>query len=257
MKKDRVRYYENENDDFYGSSGYKLKSGYKWIRTGFFYRAFSAAVYSLALLFSVFCCRLFLHVRIVGAKKLRREKRGFFLYGNHTQPVGDVFTPALCCFPKRIYTVVGADNLGIPVIGKLLPALGALPVAHTLSGTREFERAVRYRIERKRPVVIYPEAHVWEYYSGIRPFSDAAFRLPAKLGTPVYSFTVTYKKRGKSGKRRPAAIVYADGPFAAPGDGIRERAKSLRDGVYAAKRSNSEKSDCEYIKYVKKGEAEK
>lgn len=251
MKTERVRYYKSESDDFYESSGYKLKSGYRWVKSGIFSRIASAAVYAFALFFSLYWCRLRLRVRIVGKEKLKREKRGFFLYGNHTQPIGDVFTPALCCFPKRIYTVVGAENLGLPVIGKLLPALGALPLAGTISGMREFERAVMLRIEQKHPVVIYPEAHVWEYYTGIRRFSDDSFRLPAKIKAPVYSFTVTYQKRGKSGKKRPRATVYIEGPFIPAGENVREDAAALCASVYGAMKANAVKSDCEYVKYIK------
>ncbi len=254
MKMERVRYYESESDDFFGELDYKLKSGYKWVKKGFFHRAAAALAYLAALLFSLYYCKIRLRVRTVGGKKLRREKGGFFLYGNHTQPIGDVFTPALCCFPKRIYTVVAAANLGLPFIGRLLPALGALPIPDTVSGMREFENSVFYRIERGSPVVIYPEAHVWEYYTGIRRFSSAAFRLPAKAGVPVYSFTVTYRRRGKNGNKRPRSTVYIDGPFTPSGEGIREKAQSLCDAVYGAMRQNSEKSDCEYIKYVKKGD---
>ena len=248
---EKTRYFESEGDDFFAPTGYKLKDGYVWVNDGFLRRIAAFAVYSAALLFSLFYCRLHLKVKIVGALKLRREKRGFFLFGNHTQPIGDVFTPALCCFPKRIYTVVAAENLGLPFIGRLLPALGALPLADTPSGMRKFGLAVRRRIEQGHPVVVYPEAHVWEYYVGIRRFSDGAFRLPARLGAPVYSFTVTYQKRGKSEKKRPRSVVYIDGPFDFDG-GVRERAAALCEAVYGAMVKNSGKSDCEYIKYIKK-----
>ena len=250
--KEKTRYYESESDDFYSHVGYRLDERYRWVKNGVFHRLASGMVYALALLFSLFFCRLRLHMRIVGAGKLRKEKRGFFFYGNHTQPIGDVFTPAACCFPKRIYTVVSPENLGLPVIGKLLPALGALPIPDTVSGMKEFCGAVKLRTEQRHPVVVYPEAHVWEYYTGIRRFSDEAFKLPAKLGVPVYSFTVTYQKRGKSEKKRPRMTVYIDGPFTASGETVREKAASLCGEVFRAMKLNSEKSDCEYIKYIKK-----
>ena len=101
--KQKERHFESFDTDFYKNSfEYKLPADYKWINTDTFSRILSAVIYGAALIFSNVYCRFVLHVRIKGAKKIRREKSGFFFYGNHTQPVGDVFTPALICFPKRI-----------------------------------------------------------------------------------------------------------------------------------------------------------
>ncbi len=44
-------------------------------------------------------------------------------------------------------------------------------------------------------MTIFPEAHVWPYYTGIRPFGEAAFHYPVATGKPVYTMTVTYQRR--------------------------------------------------------------
>lgn len=251
-KQNRVRYYETEADDFFSDgAGYTLPPDYRWVRTDLPHRALSAVVYGVALLLSAVWCRFFLHVRFRGADKLRAVKKGgFFLYGNHTQPVGDVFIPAHACFPGRIYTVVSPANYALPVIGKLLPYLGALPLAQTLNGQREFQAAVGTRLEKNHPIVIYPEAHVWPYYTGIRPFSAASFKLPVRFGVPAYSMTATYQKR-RFGKK-PRITVYIDGPFMPKGEGAKAKAESLRDAVYARMTERSRESNYSYIVYQKK-----
>ena len=252
----RIRRYRSDEDDFFAPSGKppRVPDGYRWVRTDPLFRLLSAGIYGAALVFSTVYCRLFLHVRIRGAAKLRRVKGGLFLYGNHTQPVGDVFDPALACFPKRIYTVVSPANLALPVIGKLLPYLGALPVADTVQGTKELTKAIGHRLEQGCGIVIYPEAHVWEYYTGIRPFSETAFKFPVKYGAPVYSMTTTYQKR-RWGKK-PAITLVIDGPFEAGTGSPREQAIRLRDGVYARMKERSGDSTCAYIQYVKEQAAE-
>lgn len=213
-------------------------------------KAVSCVVYILAFLFSSIYCRLFLHVRFVGRKKLKSQKDGFFVYANHTQPIGDVFNPALACFPKRIYTVVSPANLHLPVIGKLIRPLGALPLPDTLSGMIKFSDAVKKRINDGHPVIIYPEAHLWDYYTGIRPFDETSFGYPAKLDVPVYCFTTTYQKR-RWGKK-PRITIYIDGPFLAKSENKREKAKELRNLVFDMMKERSKMSDYEYIKYVQK-----
>ncbi len=248
---EKVRYYKSFTDDFFQTDEtFTLPENYRWIRTDARSRVLSALVYALALVFSNVYCRLFLHVRIRGAKKLRREKGGFFLYGNHTQPIGDVFDPALACFPKRIYTVVSPANLYLPVIGRLLPYLGALPIPDGLAGMRAFNEAIERRVRAGHPIVIYPEAHLWEYYTGVRPFPDASFKYPARLGAPVYAMTTTYQKRRFG--RKPRATIWIDGPFFASGESVKRRAGALRDAVYGKMCARAAQSTCSYITYLPK-----
>lgn len=252
-KNERVKHYNSYTDDFFETrdQSYQLPDDYLWIRKDVKSRFLSLVIYGLALAFGVIYCRLFLHVRIKGRKKLKTaNKTGIFLYGNHTQPVGDVFIPALACFPKRIYTVVSSANMAIPFIGKILPYLGALPIPDTVKAMKRFNRAVESRVEENKCVVIYPEAHVWEYCPFVRPFPATSFRYPLKYNKQVYCITVTYQKRRFGNK--PAATVYIDGPFTADkGDDHREKAEALRDEIHSCMTRRSKMSTYEYIKYIK------
>ena len=191
MKK--VRYYSSFTDDFEESAnqGFELPQDYKWVRTDALSKLLSGLIYGSAVILGGAYCKFFLHMKIKGRKNLKGVKGDFFIFGNHTQPVGDVFIPALCVLPKRIYTVVSTANYGIPIIGKILPFLGALPVVSSLHGIKELNRAIEQRLEKGHPIVIYPEAHVWEYYTDIRPFPDTSFRFPARLDKPSFAMTVT------------------------------------------------------------------
>ncbi len=243
--------YESFSDDFFDDGAeHKLPADYVWIKRDILSRIKSGVSYFIALIYANIYCRFFLHIRIKGAAALRKEKNGFFIYANHTQPVGDVFTPALVSFPKRIYTVVSPANFDIPIIGRLIFCLGALPVPDRISGMRNFRAAVKARISEGYPVVIYPEAHVWPYYTGIRPFSEASFMLSGECNAPAYVMTSVYKKR--KGRKKPKIIVYIDGPFSGEGETQKERAVFLRDRVFCTMCENSKASDCEYIKYSKK-----
>lgn len=253
MKK--TRYYTSFTEDFVQSreQQFRLSPEYPYVRTDRPFRVASAVVYGLAVALSAVYCRLFLRMRIRGREKLRSvDRQGIFLYGNHTQPVGDVFTPAHCLFPRRIYTLASPANYGIPVIGRLLPYLGALPVADTVQGLRALQQAMALRLEQRKAIVIYPEAHVWEYYTGIRPFEATAFKFPAKFDKPVFSMTVTYQSTRL--RRRPRMVVYLDGPFFPEGDSLREKAESLRQAVRAAMEQRARLSNTEFIAYRPKGE---
>ena len=246
--KERVRYYESFSDDFEVSKNqdFVLPCDYKWVRKDIFSRFLSALVYTLALIFSSVYCYLFLHMRVHGRRNLKKVKGGFFIYGNHTQPLGDVFIPALCAFPKRIYTVVSTANYGIPIIGKILPFLGALPIADSLNGLRSLNSAIEYRLKKGCPIVIYPEAHVWEYYTKIRPFPNTSFTFPAKLRRPAFAMTVTYRKSKLF--KKPIMDVYIDGPFFAE----KGEANKLHGEIFSCLQKRSKNSNFDYIEYKKK-----
>lgn len=251
MDRPRIRRYHSFSQDFSQTrdQNYALPEDYPWVRKDLPFRMASAAIYGLALLFSSVYCRLFLHVKFRGREKLRKcRDSGIFLYGNHTQPVGDVFDPALLCFPKRIYTIASPANLAIPVVGKLLPYLGALPTADTLRGMKALMAAVEYRLSQKRCVVIYPEAHVWEYCTDIRPFSETAFKFPVKFHAPVYCMTTTYQKR-RFGKK-PGITIFVDGPFPIPEGTPKEQAAALCESVRRCMTGRSGENTLSYIQYV-------
>lgn len=251
MSKQKTRHYTDFQEDFFQTDKeYKLDKNYEWINKSLASEILSSVIYVLALIFSNIYCRLFLGVKIKGATALKKEKGGFFLYGNHTHPIGDVFNPALICFPKRIYTVVTPANMYLPVIGKLLPFLGALPIPDTLNGMRKFNDAITQRIKNGHPIIIYPEAHLWDYYTDIRPFESTSFKYPANLSVPVYCMTTTYRKRKLSNK--PKITIFVDGPFKTEAESKKTRAAKLQNMVYEKMKERSKFSNYNYITYISK-----
>lgn len=203
------------------------------------------------------------HLKYVGREKLREcRNEGYFIYGNHTQPFADTFIPSVANYPHRNFFIVSPENVSIPGMRALVEMLGAIPVPCDFLGMKHFVDAVEDKIRRRCSVTIYPEAHIWPYYTGIRPFSAVSFRYPVKLNCPVYALTNTYHRRKERvGRRRirakaaPADIVtYIDGPFY-PDESLspKERQQELRDRVYRCMRERSRESDYEVIRYREKG----
>lgn len=226
----------------------RLPDGYRRIRYDLPYKFLSAITYSAAVAFSWIYLKFFLHVSY---KKSTKIKSGAFIYGNHTQPVGDVFIPAYAAFPRRIFTVVSPANYALPVIGKILPYLGAIPTPSGLKDLTDFGNALKTRVSEGHPIVIFPEAHVWEYCSFIRDFPKSSFAYPIKSNAPSYALTVTYSERRFGSK--PKATIFLDGPFFAPSEGTeRERSEQLRDTILQAMKKRAENSSS-HIDYVKFG----
>lgn len=252
--KDKINYFKTYNDDFVKSRNqeYKLPEDYVWIHNNICYSICSNILYFFAYILGFFYCKVFLHVKIKNRNILKKyKKQGFFLYGNHTQPIGDVFVPALVAKNKRIYTIADQSNLGVTGIGPLLPMLGILPIANSTQKMKELCKAVKQRISERKCVVIYPEAHVWPYYTKIRPFASTSFKFPVDLNSLSFCMTTTYYKR-KFGKK-PGIIVYIDGPFITDNKLTKkENQEKICKEIYNCMVNRSRNSNYEYIKY--KGE---
>ena len=114
-------------------------------------------------------------------------------------------------------------------------------------------KAVERRVNHHHPIVVFPEAHIWPYYTKIRPFKSTAFKYPIKYNVPAFCFTTTYQKRKFS--KKPKITVYVDGPFY-PDSNLRgkEQEIELRNQVYECMVERSKNSTDEYYKYYKRVE---
>ncbi len=228
----------------------EIPASYKWLHTNLLYRAVARVLYTIAAAVGFFWSICVMHTKVVNRKAFRECKgKGYFLYGNHTQVIGDVFTPARYIAPTRLFAVVSAANLGIPVIGKILPMLGALVVPRSLDEMSQLLNAIDYHLKHKRCIVIYPEAHVWPYCSFIRPFPATSFRFPVMYNAPSFCMTTVYHRR-RIGKK-PKATVYIDGPFYARKDvKPKEAQKILRDEIYECMSKRAKSGTYEYVRYT-------
>lgn len=199
-------------------------------------------------------CKLALHSSFRGREALKRVMGGCFVYGNHTQQIGDPFLPNLALFPRQVYMIVHPNNVSMPVLGRITPYLGALPLPSDMKAMRNFKAAVQQRIQEGCCVMIYPEAHIWPYYTGIRDFPATSMKYPVELEVPSFALTTTYRRRRFG--RKPRTVTYLDGPFYPdPALSRRQQPQELRDRIHAAMVRRSRESDCCYIQYIKKEDA--
>ena len=254
-KMPETRYYETFQDDFVESAdqGYQIDENYDWSRDKFWQKGLSVFTFGLAKVLAGFYALVF-HVRVENKDLLKPfSNKSYYLYGNHTQPFGDAVGPFRVITGRRFATIVSPANLGIPVLGKLLPYGGVIPTPSSRKQMKQFIGTMQKRTAEKQPVVIYPEEHVWPYYTKIRPFPLTAFHYPAYQQAPVFCMTRTYQKRRFS--KRPKQTIYVDGPFLAPASlSPQKRQRLLRDQVAQCMQHRSKLSTYHYIAYERRND---
>ena len=208
----RVIYYDDElNNEFSGSNVKPKVIGpkYKYISKNPFYKYFSFIAYRIIATPIAFMYKWLRGVKFENRKVLKKfNNKGYFVFANHTNAASDVLSPHLISFPTKTYMVVASENVNVPVIGGATKMLGAMPIPSTLDGMRNFVNAIEKRVVQGHPVIIYPEAHIWPYYTSIRPFKSTSFRYPVKFQDASFCYTTTYQRNGK--KKKPKIVIYID-----------------------------------------------
>ncbi|MGM9969035.1 MAG: lysophospholipid acyltransferase family protein [Anaeroplasma sp.] len=255
MKQKTIYYNDELNDEFSEAviEPIKIDKNYKYINDSIFKKITHFFWYRI-----IANPLGFLYVKIAHKNKIINKSilksyksKPYFLYGNHTHHLADAIIPTLINGTKDSYTIVHPNNVSIPIIGKITPSLGAIPLPGDIISGKNFIECIKHHIDRNKSIVIYPEAHIWPYYTKIRPFKDTSFRYPVDLNIPVFTFTNTYQKRRFSSK--PKIITYIDGPFFPDTSLLKnERRNDLRNKVYNAMVNRSQNSNVEYWKYIKK-----
>lgn len=160
--------------------------------------------------------------------------------------------PTFIAFPTKAYIIANSDNISIKGLKTANKMMGALPLPESKNSTKSFLKAIQYYIKRGKAVSIYPEAHVWPYYTKIRDYKSVSFKYPIKYNAPAFACTTTYQKYKKNKAR---IVIYIDGPFWADRNlGNKDAQEKLRDDIYNVMIEKANNSNIEVIKYVKIGD---
>lgn len=256
-QEEKVIYYSDElNDEFSGitRNTIEIDSDYKYIKKNIFWKIGEFFIYRIIMTpFAYLYCKIkFLH-KFKNKKVLKQVKKtGYFVYANHTLTGADAFIPNVLNFPKKTFVIVNRDNVSVKGLKWFIEMNGGMPLPSTAGATKNFISALEKRV-KKNPIQIYPEAHIWPFYTKIRPFISTSFRYPVKFDKPVFCFTNTFHER-KFGKK-PKVITYVDGPFYADKNlSVKEQEQQLRNKVFETMCERAKLSTYEYVKYIKKEE---
>jgi 1-acyl-sn-glycerol-3-phosphate acyltransferase len=260
MKIKKVIYYSDELNDEFSTAKIEPKiidENYKYIHKNVIWNALAFLLQNvLSVPIKKICVKFKFKIKYVGKEKIKKYKhQGYFVYVNHTQIFADTSIPSNIIYPKSNFIIVNPENVSIKFLGNVVEMFGAIPVPGNKLAIKNFLDVIEYRIKKGNSITIYPEAHIWPYYTKIRPFKSVSFKYPVKLGVPTFCMTNTYQSYGKN-KDKVRIVTYIDGPFFGEGENIKERQQNLRDQVYNMMVQRSKNSNIEVIKYIKKNTKE-
>ena len=101
LENKKVIYYKKYKDDVveYKNKNYKIKDNFKWIHKNVFYKICSWILWKIVAVFVSIYYKLILRIKIENKDILKKyKKQGYFLYGNHTQPIRRCIYAMACCW---------------------------------------------------------------------------------------------------------------------------------------------------------------
>ena len=250
-------YYEDELNDEFSKSSIEpriIDENYKYVHKNPLWNLCSFVLQNiLSVPIKILYAKIKFRIKYIGKEKIKPYKNeGYFIYGNHTQPFADTFIPSIPMYPKRNFLIVNPVNISLKGTGTLVEMLGAMPIPSNKSAMKNFLEAIKQKTNKGYAITIYPEAHIWPYYTKIRPFKDVSFKYPIQLKKPAFCITNTYQSYGKNNKKIKI-VSYIDGPFFPNKElTLKEQQKELRNKIYNCMDERSKNSNIEHIKYIKK-----
>lgn len=250
-KKTKTIYWHDElNDDFdeVGLKRPEVPKNYRYLRR--FHVSAWMTYYLLAKpILGLYC---FFHgIKVKGKENLKPLRhKGYFIYSNHVA-ISDVFKFASYAVPKKRVNIIGySDALSLKPIRLLIRGLGYLPIPNDIDNLKKLKEAIKTLVDKNEVVLIYPEAHIWPYYTKIRNFKDVSFSYPAEFHKPIIPAVTVW--RGKKGKKTKQTIIFGKAIYPNREFTPLENKKYLHEQCLLQMKEISDKyPQVEYIKYIK------
>lgn len=260
-KQPKVIYYTDELNDDFANKKIKRKeipNDYKYVNHSWLFKVNAFLLRYLFAIPILWMINTFIYRPKIVNKEIFKlvKKKGYFIYSNHVLPFDPVVIPIVVDTRKPCLIISSHELFSINKLTSwMVRHFFAIPVPNAdYEMNQNFVEAIKYHLNKQHRVLIYPEAHIWPYYKGIRHFKSASFRYPVDDDAPVIVMTTTFKKR--KGNRKPKPIIYVDGPFYKDETlSYREQISDLAERAYQTMLSHSQREDnFEYIKYIKKSD---
>ena len=255
-KKTKKIYWKDEfNQDFneLGLTRKGVPSNYKYKHTSPIYWFFSHILYyGLAkLVLGPYCI---LHgIKFKNKKVLKAFKHtGAFIYANHVA-ISDAFKFQIFIH-RRVHIIGYSDALSIPVAKRIVPSLGLipLPLKEDRDNFHKMTDYINYLVnKRKYYVLIFPEAHIWPYYTEIRNWKNNALIYPAMMNVPIIPAVTVWKKR-KFRKVPRQVVVFGTPIYPKEGESITFNKDYLHQQCLGQMKSISRSFiQQKYVEYIK------
>lgn len=171
-----------------------IDENYKYVSHNFFYKIWCGIVRVFGFIFFPIAGKIWLSYKIKGKKNLRKVKGGAVLVANHVHYIDILLLKSAVCRWRKTYFITLASDMDIPIAAPLIRGYGALPLATTFGGVKKLNATVDELLQKKKRLIVFPEAALWPYYNDVRPFQKGAFVFATRNNVPIIPVVLSWTK---------------------------------------------------------------
>lgn len=170
-----------------------LKDNYHFFKHHFLYHIISFILRFITIFLTNIYMYIWLGYRIKNRKNYHKVKGGCIMVANHIMPMDGFIIPSTF-FPKMTYVLSLQSNLGLPLFGKFITLIGAVPIPEKRNQLKRFSEELVWKANKGGRILIYPEAALIPFCDHIRPFKKGAFRYALLSEKPIIPLVWTFHK---------------------------------------------------------------
>lgn len=171
-----------------------VDGNYKYIENSPVTSVFRVFIRGIIILIFPPFFKLIYGYRVYGKENLPKRGTGFVVVSTHVHYLDCIMIGCLLKL-RPTYYISQKSNLKIPVAGRLIKKLRALPLPDTTNGYRKLINSTSQIIEDNGVIVIYPEGSIEHHCDKIREFKRGAFHCAVKSSAHVIPIVIVCQKR--------------------------------------------------------------
>jgi len=172
-----------------------LNGEYPFYQKSKWFRFWQNMLNILFIVVAIPLCSIRYGLKVKGRKNLRTYakelKNGYITTCNHVFD-WDYICVRAAMEPRRSYFLAWIRNHNSK-LGKLMRVTGSMPIPCLYEGMKKFNRDIKDLFVDKRWLHVYPEASMWYYEEGIRPFKNGTFSIAYDNKVPVIPLAISYR----------------------------------------------------------------
>lgn len=174
----------------------EITADYQFIKGNVFFKLWGRIFRRIVMLIMGPYLKYKYRLKIEGKKNIRAVRRkGCIVTVNHVHNLDNLVIGVNLLHHRKCYFITLKDNINMPFVGFLLRTMGGIPIPTGLKAMAAFENCIGSIMEHKKALIICPEASLWPYYRGIRPFKRGAFRLAVKNEVPILPVVISFRRK--------------------------------------------------------------
>lgn len=187
----------------------EIDENYNFINKNIFFRIWSRLLRRVGIIFLGPWIKRRYRLKIVGKENIKLVRRkGVMVTVNHVHNFDNVLVGSRLLRHRKCYFITLKDNINMPFLGFMLRSLGGIPIPTNRHAMPMFENTIDELLKKKKAIIICPEASLWPYYRGIRPFKKGAFRFAARNDVPVLPVVISFRRKLRKKQAKRGKIKY-------------------------------------------------